>query len=372
MRPVVVVGIPGHRRVTMFQDALAKQGLAPARVISWLDLAEPGAPERVLADVPDDAIFRIDSMGEADDVERAMLRRGEATARTLGASIVTAAQLAKQPYRLGQINPPRQLHCGFLAVLDELEAAIKPGWRVVQPPSAIRLLFDKRLTSRRWTERGIPTPDALWNVGTPDELRERMRAEGWPAVYVKMSSSSSASCLAVFTHGKTGEHAITTVEDTGRVKFNTRKLQRLTTKPAIDKLLAFLLAEGSQIERAIPKATLDGRSFDLRVLTIDGVAAFVVVRTSPHEITNLHLGGQRGSVEELQAQMSDGAWDAAMASCIAVQQDSGAFHVGVDVMFEPGLTKHRVIEGNGFGDLLPNLERDGLDVYGWQIMRLHE
>ncbi|MEO8840735.1 MAG: hypothetical protein ABI591_25130 [Kofleriaceae bacterium] len=29
-----------------------------------------------------------------------------------------------------------------------------------------------------------------------------------------------------------------------------------------------------------------------------------------------------------------------------------------------------VIEGNAFGDLLPNLERDGLDVYGWQIHRL--
>jgi hypothetical protein len=39
-------------------------------------------------------------------------------------------------------------------------------------------------------------------------------------------------------------------------------------------------------------------------------------------------------------------------------------------MFEPGFRAHRVIEGNAFGDLLPNLERDGLDVYGWQIQRL--
>jgi hypothetical protein len=38
-------------------------------------------------------------------------------------------------------------------------------------------------------------------------------------------------------------------------------------------------------------------------------------------------------------------------------------------MFEPGLRAHRVIEGNAFGDLLPNLTRDGLDVYGWQIRR---
>jgi hypothetical protein len=31
-----------------------------------------------------------------------------------------------------------------------------------------------------------------------------------------------------------------------------------------------------------------------------------------------------------------------------------------------------VIEGNAFGDLLPNLWRDGLDVYGWQIRRCLE
>ena len=41
-------------------------------------------------------------------------------------------------------------------------------------------------------------------------------------------------------------------------------------------------------------------------------------------------------------------------------------------MFEPDFTAHRVIEGNAFGDLLPNLERDGLDVCGWQIKRLVE
>jgi len=369
-RPFVIVGNPEHRRVTMFQAALAAQGLPPAIVIAWRDLAEPGAPARLFNGLPADVIFRIDSMGEDADVERAMLRRGEATARSMGATSISAAELAAQPYELGRIVCPRQIHCGFLAVLAEIEASIQRGWRVVQPPIAIRSLFDKRTTSQQWTRRGIPVPDALWKVKSPDELRARMREAGWPAVYVKMAASSSASCLAVFTHTRNGEHAITTVEDTGRARFNTRKLQRVSTKRGIDSLLGFLLGEGSQIEREIPKAQLDGRSFDLRVLAIDGVAAFVIVRTSLHPITNLHLGGQRGSVEQLRAKISDQAWDAAMATCVQVQQESGAFHVGVDLMFEPDLEAFRVIEGNAFGDLLPNLERDGLDVYGWQIQRL--
>jgi glutathione synthase/RimK-type ligase-like ATP-grasp enzyme len=131
-----------------------------------------------------------------------------------------------------------------------------------------------------------------------------------------------------------------------------------------------LLAEGSQIERAVPKAGLGEGFFDLRVLTIDGEPAFIVVRSAPHPITNLHLGGQRGDLEALQQRVPKASWDAAMASCVRVQQASGAFHVGIDLMFEPNLRAHRVIEGNAFGDLLPNLVKDGLDVYGWQIARL--
>jgi hypothetical protein len=367
---LVVIGNPEHRRVSMFQTALAAQGHAAARVIAWRDLAEPGAPAKILGALPDDVILRIDSMGEDDAVERAMLLRGEAAADAGGATTISAAALSKLPYELGRITCPRQLHHGFLAVLAEIEAAIRPTWRVVQPVAAIRDLFDKRVTSRQWAACGIPVPDFLDGIHEPDELRARMRELGWPAVYVKMAASSSASCLAVFTHAKTGEHAITTVEDTGRARFNTRKLQRVTTKRSLDRLLGFLLGEGSQIERAIPKAQLGNRLFDLRVLTIDGEPAFIVVRTSPHPITNLHLGGQRGSIDELREHVPEAAWQAAMASCVAVQRQSGAFHVGVDLMFEPGFTAHRVIEGNAFGDLLPNLERDGLDVYGWQIRRL--
>ncbi len=68
--------------------------------------------------------------------------------------------------------------------------------------------------------------------------------------------------------------------------------------------------------------------------------------------------------------MPDDAWQRAMADCVAVQRATGAFHVGVDLMFEPRLDRHRILEGNAFGDLLPNLERDSVDVYGWQIRQL--
>ena len=370
MTRFVVIGNPGHRRITMFQAALAAQGLPEARVIAWRELAEPGAPARLLDAVPDDTVLRIDSMGEDDEVERALLRRGEQAARDERVPAIDAHSLAEIPRERGRILYPRQAHLGFLATLAEIGAAIHPSWRVVQPASAIAELFDKRATSRAWRARGIPVAEALDDVRDPDDLRIRMRAAGWPSVFVKLASGSSASCLAVFVHSPGGaEHATTTVEHTGDARYNTRNLQRITGRRALDRLLGFLLGEGSQVERAVPKARVDGRYFDLRVLAVDGEPAFVVMRTAAHPITNLHLGGSRGDVEALRETVPPASWQAAMASCVAVQRASGAFHVGVDVMFEPDLAVHRVIEGNAFGDLLPNLERDGLDVYGWQIRR---
>lgn len=366
----VIIGNPANRRVTMFQAALAAQGVPPATVVAWRDvIANPA----VLEDLPaGPAIVRIDSAGEDEDVERALIVRGEAAARAEGYAAADAKTVEATPRELGRINYPRQHHLGFVEVLREIDAIVKqrPAWRVPQPVAAIEALFDKRITSARWQAAGIPVPEFLAHVTSPDDLRSQMRAAGWPAVFVKVASSSSASCLAIFTHDARGEHAITTVEDTGHARYNTRKLQKVTTRRGLDRLLGFLLAEGSQIERAVPKAQLADQYFDLRVLTIDGVPAFIVVRAAPHPITNLHLGGQRGDLALLQKRVPKASWDAAMESCVRVQHETGAFHVGIDLMFEPGLRAHRVIEGNAFGDLLPNLERDGLDVYGWQIARL--
>jgi glutathione synthase/RimK-type ligase-like ATP-grasp enzyme len=362
-RPFAVIGIPGHRRVALFQAALAAQGAPPARVIGW---AEVIADARAALRGVDGAILRIDAAGEDDGVERALIRRGEAAWPA-----VSAAELARIPVERGRIVAPRQQHAGFGLVLEEIAAALAGRDVVVpQPPAAIALLFDKRRTSALWRGLGVPVPDAVEAVRDPDDLRARMEARGWPSVYVKLASGSSAACLAVFVHRAAGEHVMTTIEDTGAARYHSRRIQRIADRGRIDRVLGFILGEGAQVERAVPKARLARRYIDCRVLTVDGEPAFTVVRGATHPITNLNLGGQRGDLAALRAAVPGEAWDAAMASCRAVQASSGAFHVGVDVLFEPGFRRHRILEGNAFGDLLPNLERDGVDVYGWQIRRL--
>jgi hypothetical protein len=57
----------------------------------------------------------------------------------------------------------------------------------------------------------------------------------------------------------------------------------------------------------------------------------------------------------------------AMEECVSAAQMFDCLHVGIDLMYEARLDAHRILEANAFGDLLPNLERDGLSVYEWEI-----
>lgn len=160
---------------------------------------------------------------------------------------------------------------------------------------------------------------------------------------------------------------MTTLKEKGPGYCNARLVQRLDERPAIDRALRFLLREGAQIEEAVPKARLDGRFFDCRVIVIAGATAFIVVRASHHLITNLQLGGTRGALERLRAMAGPEALAAACASCERAAGLFGAHHVGLDVLFEPRFTGHRVLEANAFGDFFPGLEQDGRTVFEAEI-----
>ena len=379
--PVLIIGNLDNRRVRGFGEALSARGWAPPMLLSHRELL--AHPERLLElELPPDAplFIRLESCGEDPLVERELLLRGfEALPDTHTGERISPAQLATLPQRFGQILAPRQFHAGYLAYLDSLAEVLaeRPGARLLSPIADVRCLFDKRESSQRYAAAGVPVPEALPpdSIRTPDQLREAMRMHRWPAVFVKLSCASSASCLALYRYlPQRAEHErellLTTTEQAAEGRFNSLRLQRLRRRPHIDALLSWLLAEGVQIERAIPKARAAGRFFDLRVLVVAGEPAFCVVRESRHPITNLHLGGRRGDLDALRAAVAPEDWDAAMASCARVFECHGCHHVGVDLMFEPDLRRHRVIEANAFGDLLPGLQREGLSVYEWEIEHL--
>jgi hypothetical protein len=352
----VVIGNPQNRRITLFTEALCEAGQAPPEVVPWLELLRD--PDRLRAVDPGPALVRVDSCGEDFAVERELLFRGG----------LPGAHAIEE--RRGEVIAPALSHRGFQNALAELAAALRerPEWTVLNLPDEIEELFDKRRTSRRFRDAGVPVPEFLDEVPTSSAaLLDACRARGWKQVFVKPTMGSSASGVLLVTIGAKGAVVRTSLEWDAPRWFNNLRLSHYRAPADVARALEFVLAQGAQVERAIPKARLAGAFFDCRVLCIAGEPRFVVVRQNTHPITNLHLGGWRGSVDELRATLEPGAWERMLATCRKVASLYRSLHLGLDVLFEEDLLHHRVIEANAFGDLLPNLTLEGRSVYRWEI-----
>lgn len=363
----IVVGNPENRRVGLFQAALAAQRQPAAEVVSWLDVMQRF--ERLEALSPEPAVVRLDSAGEDFEVEREFLKAGYQGALAAGATTLAPEAVDALQYERGLILCPRQQHLGFLAALQRLDDLFQRrlAWRVLNPVRDVATLFDKRETSRLYQSLGVPVPPRLEPVTSRRELRERMDEAGCRSAFIKMSASSSASCLAIYHRRQQGDCVFTTIEPTRSGWYNSLKVRRLENPRLLDEVVGFLLREGSQVEQEVPKARLDGHYFDCRVLMVAGEPAFLVVRQNRHPITNLHLLGWRGERASLDRDVPPALFEQAMQSCRTVFAAHRCLHLGIDVMFEDGYGGHRVIEANAFGDLLPNLTRDGLSVYEWEV-----
>lgn len=361
----ILLGNPSNRRVTAFCAALDAAGQT-FEVCAWSAfLADPGALPWT-----QDALFRIDSVGEDPAVEQALLRLGRDRAETEGVWVASDAEINALPQRFGAILAPRQAHLGFLTALDTLDRCVaeRPGWTLLNPTSTIRVCFDKRVAALLLASLGVPVAPVVHLVGTalPDS--------GANGLVIKLASGSSASCLGIWRRGPRGPEFFTSAERTPTGLYNSLR-PRSYSGPAARSLIRLLLREGAHVEEFIPKAEMDGQNFDLRILSVGGEPAFTVVRRSPLPITNLHLGGTRGDPSRLAGIVPERVRSGIDQAMLTISRALPALHLGVDAMIErdpaPGSPGFRVLEVNAFGDLLPNLTRraDGRDwsVYEWEI-----
>ena len=336
--------------MTGFLDALAREGAELAALVSWRDVLEDPHVMNALPDRP--CWVRVESTGENPVVLNHLLRLG-------GRGDVRPAR--------GQLVAPTARHRGFLRALDRVADALRshPQWVPIAHPRAIASVFDKRSFHDAALDQGVAVPERL-EVCSVDALEEALD-ERHQSVFVKLRYSSSASGIAVYRH-RPRPRLMTTVRMSREGFFNSLRVQRVEDPARIRTLLTWLIeVEDAQIEWAIPKARLNGTLFDCRVLMVSHEPAFVVVRHARHPITNLHLGGWRGSVDDLRAACPDPTWAGAMEDCRRVSRAYGGLHLGLDVIFEPRFRGHRILEANAFGDLLPRLTRNGRDVYAYEV-----
>ncbi|MFJ4857189.1 STM4014 family protein [Streptomyces sp. NPDC088730] len=352
-----VVGNPGNRRVGLFQQAVRAAGLPPARVVSWLDVLDGAA-----VFLPGETV-RVDSPGEDAEVERA-LRGVEDPTRVEGSS---------------------RWYARFTSAVREVARAVAgAGAVLLDGPEDLAVLFDKRLCHGVLAAAGVPVPasptsgPAAAPVRGWADVRGLMAERGMPRVFVKLAHGSSASgVLAVETAGPGRVRATTSVERDGSGRLhNSLRVRRLTTEGEVAAIVDALAPDGLHVERWLPKASQRGRAADLRVVVVDGRATHAVVRTSRSPMTNLHLGGARGDLDEARAAVAaaGGSWRAALAVC---ERAGDAFPdtlcVGVDLLPSTGWRRFAVGEVNAFGDLLPRLTglpgsgAEGLDTYAAQV-----
>ncbi|MET9513348.1 STM4014 family protein [Streptomyces flavidovirens] len=351
-----VVGNPGNRRVALFQDAVAAAELPAARVVPWLDVLSG----RAASFRPGETV-RIDSPGEDPEVERLLRGAGDGT-RVEGSAL---------------------WYERFTAAVREVGRAAA-GCTLLDDPDEMAVLFDKRLCHAVLHDAGVPVPPSPTSGATGpavrgwDDVRELLRSHRMPRAFVKLAHGSSASgVLAVETAGPGRVRATTSVErDPGGRLFNSLRVRRCTTEGEVAAIVDALAPDGLHIERWLPKAAQRGRAADLRVVVVGGRATHAVVRTSRSPMTNLHLGGGRGDLDDARAAMAaaGGGWDEAVEVC---ERAAACFPrtlcVGVDLLPAVGWRRFAVCEVNAFGDLLPRLTglpgsgAEGLDTYAAQV-----
>ncbi|MDF1810706.1 MAG: STM4014 family protein [Verrucomicrobiales bacterium] len=337
---------PENRRAHYLREACRKLSLPAPKEIAWIDfLSEDDHP-----DLAPGYVVRIESPGESFAVEKRLIEKGGGP-----------ANLTEDHGRLRhQVN----WYCGLQKTLREIEKT-EPNASFINHPSAIEIMFDKYRSQTHLATHGIPIPNILGRIDSFDQLLSLMEEKSTRRVFLKPCHSSSASGVVALQTSIRGRFLATTSSElVGTRIYNSLKLRQYSDRDEIRKLIDLLCRENLMAEKWFPKASLNGKIYDLRVVVIAGEARHAVARTSRSPITNLHLGNARGDIESIRQALGNEVWQSAMKVC---ENTSACFpdchYVAVDLMISAGQTGFAVAEVNAFGDLIPNIYSGGDDTY---------
>jgi len=350
----LVLGNPENRRVAFFREACRQEGLAEPKIISWESyFKETSAFLEALSQC--DA-FRIESPGENFDVEQAIVTKGG------------GPPLSEDHGRLRFLP---EWYRGWSETLNELQVTIGSHIRVMNPPLDIRRMFHKWESQEELAAAGVPISPQIGKPRGFDELLALMSQEGVRRVFVKPLHSSSASGVVAFQYSHRRMQAVTSVDLVQGKEaklYNSLRLRTYSNEESCRLLFDELCSQKVLVERWFPKASMNGRSFDLRILVVGGRACHVVVRTSKSPITNLHLGNRRGIWAEVQQRLGK---EKTTTLLNYAQKAAGAYpdslYIAVDLMVGVSWSDFVVAEVNAFGDLLPNVLFDECSTYQLEI-----
>jgi len=321
--------------------------------------------EAWLHTLPMGSFVRLDTFGRQFDSLLPFYHLGQRPRQAESDASLSPTEISalEDHYYHGAILAPRQLALGFADFLTRLAQANRPDIVFLQDPLEIITLCDKTACHQRLRAAGVPTAQALPSVVLPqiltyDMLRQQMATQGWQNAFVKLRHGSSASGIMALRLSQDRVAAWTTIaakRGTERPSFfyNSRKIHKLYDHASIATLIHGLAKEGLHSERWFPKASLEGHSCDLRIVTVAGRFAAAVLRQSKTPFTNLHLGNKRADPASLRAVMTAKAWDHLQDTVTAVAKlFPKSLHLGIDLAVHSNFRNHAVLEVNAFGDFI--------------------
>ncbi|QDY82923.1 hypothetical protein FQU75_05675 [Paenibacillus polymyxa] len=421
--PFILFGNPGNRRTTGLQEARSRLKLPPALEISYMDVLGAIREKhslgelmvRIAAQAAQDSVngsvhvqesirqllagrvdsgplLRLDAPGENFQVERELIALGAPDAEGDDSLLpwpewahgtgILAAEARRLQEQHGRIWHPAQWFRGYCRLLAWLRLEVERLWpssRWMNDPAEIAVMFDKRHCSAVLSQADIRVPPVLTASGgafrDAVDLHTAMKESGFHRVFVKIFCGSGASgVMAYQVHPKThAELAVTTIGTETihgqRVYYNAGRLRRYTDKQDIHAILNWLCVEGVHVERWVPKATLNGRVYDVRQLVCGSEACHAVLRLSNSPITNLHLRNERLSL--MDAGLPQSTVESVQHTAKAAMRAFPASMVaGLDVLVPAHGGRPYVLDVNPFGDLLYRVEHQGWNSYEWEMLYL--
>jgi len=371
----LLIGSESDKRFSAYRQTLediqqAEGELWKVRTLDWLRIVEEAGS---FPELSGKILCRLEAPGEEHELVKAFLRLALCEADPADCELNEAA-IDQLVFEKGRFLAPRQLAAGFRCALARIERCLAScNARALNPPAAIRLLFDKVAMGRWLLERGYPTPEHLFDLKDYDALVTRMRTNKIREVYVKLACGSYAVGIVILTCGQSWVHAQSTMKPTPKRIFNTKRLFTCRSEAQVRLLVNTLMQQGAVVQHAIPKLQLDGMYSDVRVLVIYGEAPFLVCRLSPHRITNLRIGGLRGDINLLRTAIPETVFNEAMACCIRLADELGCAYLGVDLAFDRSRERYYILEANAFGDFFPNLVNEqGYSTYEYEIRTMRK
>ena len=357
---LTVVSGPRCDRAEAFEAAAARAGLATRRV-------EYGA--LLGGQVALSGRVRLETPGRDPELRAALLRHGAPAVAAAGGRPVAAAEVEAGVRDRGRLVAPRQ---AFLGLRRLLLGLARHEADFTNHPEEIVLAFDKPACKARLAAAGVPVPALLGPVRGYEALRAQMLAAGAARVFVKLDCGSAASGLLALSARGAAVRGFTTVEvGAGGALYDTRRVRRLTREAEVRAGVDGLAALGAHAERWFPKASLRGRSVDLRLVPVAGAVTHAVARVSETPFTNLHLGGARAPAEALAARIGPAAWARVLATAVeAAACFPRSLALGLDVAVGSDLRRPAVLEVNAFGDWLKGVAAPGAGPHDAQVQAI--